>query len=260
MIYIQKAIDMNEAQRHFEILSLLKENQVISISLMTKHFNISPATARRDVAKLDEQGKLKKVRNGAERLENKKNKWSPLNINRTDHYEEKSQIAIKAAELCQPGDSVVINCGSTAFLLGQKLCRQDVQIVTNYFPLASYLIEQEHDDVVLIGGQYNKEQNIFLNPALHTLMGYAGNWMFTSGKGLTEAGLYKSDMLTAVAEQQMLDQIDKLVVAVDSSKVGSRTGMLFCPTNKIDYLITGKSADPKIIKAIEAQGTHVILV
>lgn len=251
---------MNETQRHHEILSLLKENQIINVSFITKHFDISPATARRDIAKLDEQGKLKKIRNGAERIEEKRLRWSPLNINSTDHYEEKSQIAMKAAELCQPGDSAVINCGSTAFLLGQQLCGKGVQIVTNYFPLASYLIEEEHEDVVLIGGQYNRTQGIFLNPALSTLMGYAGNWMFTSGKGLTETGLYKTDMLTAVAEQQMLDRIDKLVVVVDSSKIGSRTGMLFCPAEKIDYLITGKNADPKIIKAIEAQGTQVILV
>lgn len=251
---------MNETQRHHEILSLLKENQIINVSFITKHFDISPATARRDIAKLDEQGKLKKIRNGAERIEEKRLRWSPLNINSTDHYEEKSQIAMKAAELCQPGDSAVINCGSTAFLLGQQLCGKGVQIVTNYFPLASYLIEEEHEDVVLIGGQYNRTQGIFLNPALSTLMGYAGNWMFTSGKGLTETGLYKTDMLTAVAEQQMLDRIDKLVVVVDSSKVGSRTGMLFCPAEKIDYLITGKNAAPKIIKAIEAQGTQVILV
>lgn len=251
---------MNETQRHHEILSLLKENQIINVSFITKHFDISPATARRDIAKLDEQGKLKKIRNGAERIEEKRLRWSPLNINSTDHYEEKSQIAMKAAELCQPGDSAVINCGSTAFLLGQQLCGKGVQIVTNYFPLASYLIEEEHEDVVLIGGQYNRTQGIFLNPALSTLMGYAGNWMFTSGKGLTETGLYKTDMLTAVAEQQMLDRIDKLVVVVDSSKVGSRTGMLFCPAEKIDYLITGKNADPKIIKAIEAQGTQVILI
>ncbi|CAG9406163.1 HTH-type transcriptional regulator UlaR [Providencia alcalifaciens] len=251
---------MNETQRHHEILSLLKENQIINVSFITKHFDISPATARRDIAKLDEQGKLKKIRNGAERIEEKRLRWSPLNINCTDHYEEKSQIAMKAAELCQPGDSAVINCGSTAFLLGQQLCGKGVQIVTNYFPLASYLIEEEHEDVILIGGQYNRTQGIFLNPALSTLMGYAGNWMFTSGKGLTETGLYKTDMLTAVAEQQMLDRIDKLVVVVDSSKVGSRTGMLFCPAEKIDYLITGKNADPKIIKTIEAQGTQVILV
>jgi hypothetical protein len=26
---------------------------------------------------------------------------------------------------------------------------------------------------------------------------YAGHWMFTSGKGLTAEGLYKTDMLTA---------------------------------------------------------------
>ncbi|CSB01044.1 transcriptional repressor UlaR [Vibrio cholerae] len=84
--------------------------------------------------------------------------------------------------------------------------------------------------------------------------------MFTSGKGLTEAGLYKTDMLTAVAEQQMLEQIDKLVVVVDSSKVGQRTGMLFCSTSKIDIVITGKNANAEVVKAIEAQGTQVILV
>lgn len=251
---------MNELRRHDGILSLLEENQTINVSQIIERFNVSPATARRDISKLDELGKLRKVRNGAERIEAKKKKWTPLNINRTEHYEEKSLIAIQAAELCQPGDSVVINCGSTAFLLGQRLCGRDVQIVTNYFPLASYLINEDHDDVIIIGGQYNRLQNIFLNPSPNSLGGYAGNWMFTSGKGLTEAGLYKADMLTAVAEQQMLEQIDKLVVVVDSSKVGQRTGMLFCPTQKIDILITGKNANPDVIKAIEDQGTQVILV
>ncbi|MFV0576442.1 MAG: HTH-type transcriptional regulator UlaR [Vibrio sp.] len=251
---------MNEVQRHNGILSLLEENQSINVSHIIDEFNVSPATARRDISKLDELGKLRKVRNGAERVENQKKNWLPLSINGTDFYEEKSLIAMKAAELCQPGDSVVINCGSTAFLLGQKLCGQQVQIVTNYFPLASYLINEEHDDVIIIGGQYNRSQSIFLNPVPNSLNGYAGNWMFTSGKGLTEAGLYKADMLTAVAEQQMLEQIDKLVVVVDSSKVGQRAGMLFCPTENIDILITGKDANKDVIKAMEDQGTQVILV
>lgn len=154
----------------------------------------------------------------------------------------------------------MINCGSTAFLLGQELCGQDVQIVTNYFPLASYLINEDHDDVIIIGGQYNKAQNIFLNPAPDALGGYAGHWMFTSGKGLTENGLYKADMLTAVAEQQMLEQIGKLVVVVDSSKIGQRTGMLFCSANKIDIVITGKDANPDVIEGLRQQGIEVMLV
>ncbi|GAM63908.1 ascorbate utilization transcriptional regulator ulaR [Vibrio ishigakensis] len=251
---------MNETQRHNGILSLLEENKSINVSNITENFNVSPATARRDISKLDELGKLRKVRNGAERVQSNKSNWSPLTINSTEYYEEKTLIAIKAAELCQAGDSVVVNCGSTAFLLGQQLCGRDVQIITNYFPLASYLINEDHQDVIIIGGQYNKSKNIFLNPTPDVLNGYAGNWMFTSGKGLTETGLYKADMLTAVAEQQMLEQIDKLVVVVDSSKVGQRTGMLFCPAQKIDVVITGKDANPEVIEAIKRQGTEVILV
>ncbi len=63
---------MNEVQRHNGILSLLEENQAINVSHIIERFNVSPATARRDIAKLDELGKLRKVRNGAERIENQK--------------------------------------------------------------------------------------------------------------------------------------------------------------------------------------------
>jgi DeoR family ulaG and ulaABCDEF operon transcriptional repressor len=58
----------------------------------------------------------------------------------------------------------------------------------------------------------------------------------------------------------MLEQVDKLVVVVDSSKVGQRTGMLFCDAKQIDIVITGKDANPDVVKKIEAQGTQVILV
>lgn len=250
---------MNEIQRHQQILSLLERDSMISISFLVENLNISPATARRDIAKLDETGKLKKVRNGAERVENKQ-LWTPLTIQSTIHFDEKSRIAKAAASLCKENDSVVINCGSTAFLLGQELKGKKLQIITNYFPLANYLINEGHDQLVIIGGQYHHEQHIFLNPNLDTQNTYAGHWLFTSGKGLTASGLYKTNMLTAVNEQQMLSQIDQLVVVVDSSKVGRKSGMLFCPAQKIDIVITGKDADPEIIQALREQDVEIILV
>ena len=67
---------MNEVQRHNGILSLLEEMQTINVSHIIDSFSVSPATARRDIAKLDELGRLRKVRNGAERIENqKKQDW-----------------------------------------------------------------------------------------------------------------------------------------------------------------------------------------
>ncbi|MCL2892372.1 HTH-type transcriptional regulator UlaR [Brenneria tiliae] len=251
---------MTESQRHNAIIDFLQRQRQITVADLIEHFDVSPATARRDINKLDESGKLRKVRNGAEAVNIPRPAWSPLNIYQAQNLDEKMRIAKAAAQLCRPGESVVINCGSTAFLLGQEICGKDVQVITNYLPLANYLIEQEHESVVIMGGQYNKSQSITLAPQEGDASLYAGHWMFTSGKGLTAEGLYKTDMLTAMAEQKMLSYVGKLAVVVDSSKVGERAGMLFSRVEQIDVVITGKQADARIVAQLRAQNVEVILV
>lgn len=114
--------------------------------------------------------------------------------------------------------------------------------------------------MVIMGGQYNKTQSITLAPQEGDATLYAGHWMFTSGIGLTAEGLYKTDMLTAMAEQKMLNYVGKLVVLVDSSKVGQRAGMLFSRTEQIAMVITGRAADPAIVEQLRQQGVEVLLV
>ncbi|MCL2897771.1 HTH-type transcriptional regulator UlaR [Brenneria tiliae] len=251
---------MTESQRHNAIIDFLQRQRQITVADLIEHFDVSPATARRDINKLDESGKLRKVRNGAEAVNIPRPAWSPLNIYQAQNLDEKMRIAKAAAQLCRPGESVVINCGSTAFLLGQEICGKDVQVITNYLPLANYLIEQEHESVVIMGGQYNKSQSITLAPQEGDASLYAGHWMFTSGKGLMAEGLYKTDMLTAMAEQKMLSYVGKLAVVVDSSKIGERAGMLFSRVEQIDVVITGKQADAQIVAQLRAQNVEVILV
>lgn len=111
-----------------------------------------------------------------------------------------------------------------------------------------------------MGGQYNRSHAITLSPHGSENSLYAGHWMFTSGKGLTAEGLYKTDMLTAMAEQKMLNVVGKLAVLVDSSKIGERAGMLFSRAGQIDVVITGKQADAAILKQLEDQGVSVIRV
>lgn len=251
---------MTEPQRHNAILALLQHQGQISVTDVIDRFEISPATARRDITKLNELGKLRKVRNGAEAINEPRQNWTPLNIHQAHNLNEKMRIAKAASQLCAPGESVVINCGSTAFLLGREMCGKDIQVITNYLPLANYLIEQDHESVIIMGGQYNKSQAITLAPQDGDASLYAGHWMFTSGVGLTIDGLYKTDMLTAMAEQKMLNYVGKLAVLVDSSKVGQRAGMLFSRTEQINILITGKNADPIIINQLQEKGVDVILV
>lgn len=248
---------MNENYRHRQLLNVLDERKMLSTNEIIALLNVSPATARRDITKLSQQGRLKKIRNGAESLK-ESFAFMPKNVGYINNVAEKQRIAEAAAKLCQDGDSVFLTCGSTMMMLGSCLCGRHLQIITNYLPLANYLIEHHHEDLVIMGGQYhkNKEITLSLNQGEMT---YAANMMFTSGKGFTQEGLFKSDMIIANAERQMSEHSGKYIVLLDSSKLGQRAGMLFTELHQIDVLITGKEADPNLISALREKGLDIIL-
>lgn len=245
---------MNENHRHQQLLHLLDERKILSTNEIIALLNISPATARRDISKLNEQGKLIKVRNGAEAL--RRSRTDKKVISNSD---EKQRIAQVATQLCHEGESVLLTCGSTMLMLGNALCGKKLQIITNYLPLANHLIEQQHEDVVIMGGQYNRNKAITLSLNAQNEATYGATIMFTSGKGLTEEGLFKTDMIIANAEKQMSAKAGRYVVLLDSTKLGKRAGMLFTELAQIDVLITGKEADPQIIQALRDKGLEIIL-
>lgn len=247
---------MNESYRHKALLQLLEERKALSTADIMQLLNVSPATARRDISKLDGQGKLKKVRNGAEAVVSSLQVTEPK---RTNNAQEKRRIAEAAARLCKDGESLILTCGSTMRMLGESLCGRKLQIITNYLPLANQLIEGCHDDVVIMGGQYNKHKKVMLSLNTQNEMTYAATTMFTSGKGLTSEGLFKTDMIIANAEQQMAKHAERYVVLLDSSKLGKKVGMLFKEFDKIDLLITGKEADASIIQELRENGLDIIL-
>ncbi|MGQ8821376.1 HTH-type transcriptional regulator UlaR [Bibersteinia trehalosi] len=247
---------MNENYRHRQLLNLLSDKQFLSTQDIIELLNVSPATARRDINKLHEQGRLQKVRNGAEVL---RTDFIPKHKGIISNSDEKQRIAQAASKLCTDGDSVLLTCGSTMLMLGEHLCRKKLQIMTNYLPLANHLIEHNHEDLVIIGGQYNHNKAITLSLNAQNESTYAANIMFTSGKGFTQDGLFKTDMIIANSEKQMSARANKYVVLLDSSKLGKRVGMLFSELKEIDLLITGKEADSAIINALRNKGLEVIL-
>ncbi|MGG9011347.1 HTH-type transcriptional regulator UlaR, partial [Escherichia coli] len=74
----------------------------------------------------------KKVRNGAEATTQQRPRWTPMNLHQAQNHDEKVRITKAASQLVNPGESVVINCGSTAFLRGREMGGKPVQIITNH--------------------------------------------------------------------------------------------------------------------------------
>ena len=259
---------MSEQLRHSKILSYLETAGQITVEDLVAHFDISPSTARRDINKLSKEGQLHKVRGGAIAL---KTSVEPITPQPTvafmsapedaiDHEDEKDRIANAAAQLCKESDRVIINCGTTAFMMGSKLTGRDIQVITNYIPLANQLITAKHEKVIILGGQYYAGSGSTMTLFDGDAQFYSAHYMFTSGSGLTEQGLTKVDPMTIMAEQKMMKQTKKVVVLVDSRKIGVCNGLLFCQASDIDIVITGKEANPEVLKQLELKGIQIFLV
>lgn len=258
------SLKIGETRRQEEIIEFVNKRGHATVEEIAEKFSCSLATARRDISKLDQAGRLRKVRNGCSTIDFVYfNSWLPAGTigNNIEVYKEKVRIARRAASLCDENDSVIVNCGSTAFILGHELCGKPIHVVTNYFPLLNYLITRGHPSINVIGGQYQEDRNLFVSSLDDkAATAYSCHYMFTSGSGLTVEGLYKSDTLSSIEEKQLLKQVSKLVCLVDSTKIGSRVGKLFASPSQIDVVITGVDADPQVVASLEAQGVLVYLV
>jgi len=255
---------MTAKVRHHKILDYLQEHPLVTVQELVELLDASPATVRRDITDLDSEGKLKKIRNGAEKILSPSINTSPgmvgfyPNISDYKNYDEADSIARKAVEICQDKDNIFVGEGRTTFLMGKYLLNTHIHVYSNYLPLVTYLITQDYPHLVVLGGQYIKSQSLLVSPDTH--VSYQGRYMIVSGDGLTEAGLTKSALLAFMEEKKMLQYADKVIALVDSEKIGVFGGISLFTLDELDIVITGKSADPKMIETLMKHNVQVYLV
>ena len=258
---------MLEHQRHKLIIDLLEEKSSVSLRELVERLNASEATVRRDLVKLDEQNELRRVHGGAEEMPGRSKslrthlRGSAFLSSKEIYVAEKRAIAERAVAMCEDGDSIIIDGGSSTYMMGEFLLDRQMNILTNSIPLSVELLENSDNRVSVPGGEMFRKQGIIVSPFEHDIIqSYHASIMFTGAAGIGEYGLMESDPLLVRAIQKLMKQADRLVVLVDSSKLGKRSNLILSGLDKIDVVITDDGADSKYLKLFEAQGIEVIVV
>ena len=259
---------MLEKQRQQLILDILDEKQFASVRSLSPQLGASEATIRRDITKMAASGQLKKIRGGAEALGDNAGQAKRSHLegsvflaDKERHAGSKRLIAQKAVDLCEDGEAIIINGGSSTYMMGEFLADRKLNILTNSFVLAQHLSVNSANQVTLPGGELYRKQEIILSAFENdTIQHYHGSKMFMSTPGISDAGVMESDPLLIRAEQKLKKQSDKLIVLADSSKLGKRSNFIFCPLSDVDVLITDSNADTELVRQFEAQGIEVIIV
>lgn len=254
---------MHEKERHTIILSAVEERPVVTVVELCKLTGASEATIRRDIATLDHDKQLRRVRGGAEAISPPQFvglAGRPFSVNETIRIEEKLAIAAAAVDLCEDGDAIIINGGTTTFSMVHPLASRRMQVFTNSFPIAEHLLKHSKNTVMLSGGTIYREQNIILSPFENDVTrNFCAKRMFMGAKGLGPLGLMEADPLLIQAEQKLIGQADELIVLADSTKFEQRSSLVLCPLNRITTVITDDQISDKAAAMLEAAEVTLIV-
>ncbi|ERP94024.1 DeoR faimly transcriptional regulator [Labrenzia sp. C1B10] len=254
---------MHEKERHRIILSAVQDRPVVTVQELVALTDSSEATIRRDIAQLHVQKKLRRVRGGAESIHPPQFvglAGRPFSVNETINIAQKRAIAQKAVELCEDGDAIIINGGTTTFQMVHPLATKRCQVFTNSFPIAEHLLKNSKNTIMLSGGVIYREQNIILSPFDNDVTrNFYATRMFMGAQGLGPLGLMEADPLLIQAEQKLIGQADELVVLADSSKFSARSSLILCPLERISTVITDDRIPDSAANMLEQADIHLIV-
>ena len=254
---------MLEKERHNLILKLVEERSIVSVGDLLDLLGASEATIRRDINALAEKGEVERIRGGAEAVRPRHQPHlvgMPFAMSQDVSVPQKRAIARAAAALIAPGESIIINGGTTTYALVEFLANSDLDILTNSFPIAAKLLATSRNRITLPGGTIFREQNIVLSPFENdTIESFWGNKLFVGCYGLNRFGMMEADPLIVQAQTKLLKRSEHVIVMADSSKLRRKSAMIVAGLDRINTIVTDDGARPDELEDFRNAGINVIV-
>lgn len=256
---------MHATDRERTIFDLLKNRGFVSFQEIEAQLNASPATIRRDLARLETGGQLVRVRGGAKSAEsvtasNGGLSGVPFQENIGRNAAQKAVIGKKAASLCATGEGVMIDGGSTTLQMCPHLDGLNLQVLTNSLHIVNALLPQAGTRILLPAGTVFREQNIILSAAGEESMPrFHAPKLFMGAAALGAQGLMQADVVLVAAERRLIERAEEIIVLVDSSKFRGSSGHVVCDLSEIDVVVTDAGISDADRRMMRAAGIRLVV-
>ncbi len=250
-----------EERRSFIIDTLNKQGRCL-VNDLSKQMEVSEVTIRQDLDALEREGLLRRTHGGAI-LPFKIGFERPFQAEETSFKTQKEKIAQAAAELVSPGDTLILDVGTTVSELARKLLEHhDLTIFTNALNIATILEANPRINTIVTGGTLRAKQHSLVNPYATMILDKIRADMAFIGIGGIEAnhGVTNVNIPEAELKSIFLKSAERRVVLADSSKVGNIGLVKISEIEQIDLLITDKQADAEAIASLRRKGLNIVLV
>ena len=257
------AATRDTSQRRLQISELVRQHGSVQVNALASRFGVSMQTVRKDLRYLAERGVMARAYGGAidSSLVGNAAPEPPYEAKRTSRLEEKRRVGQRAATLVKPGDTIVIDSGTTAIQLAEALPNVGLTVVTNDFGVLGALVAKGNIDIVMLGGELRRKNMAFYGgltveaiDALHVDMLFLGVDGFDLERGITTH--YEPE---AMLNRRMVEAARTVVAITDSSKFGRVCLHRIIQVSELDVLVTDTDAPESIRSAAEQQGVQLLL-
>lgn len=258
---------MHATEREKMILAAISVTGFINYRDLEARLDASAATIRRDLTRLEEQGLIVRVHGGAKIAGENGRPESPLRLAGTPfdqsialNLAQKQAIGRAAAGLCQPGEGIMIDGGTTTLQMCPHLAGLDLQVLTNSLHIVDALLPQEGTRILVPSGSVFREQNIILAPTGEDSMPrFHAPKLFMGAAAIGPQGVMQQDVILVASERRLIDRAEQVILLVDSSKFGSSSGGIVCGLDEIDIIVTDAGIEADVRKMLETAGIQVIV-
>jgi len=253
------------AERQNQILEYIDMNKSAQINELALYFRVSEATIRRDLDELAHAGKIERTHGGAistarestsfERLYSEKVTLLPA---------EKQRIALAGVSFVKPGNTLLLDSGTTTLLLAQKLEQiEDLTVITYDLHIADTIRLHPSSTMIVTGGvrrgnDFHSLQGHMVDDFISTVnvnIAFMGADAVSVRRGYSNANLQEVN-----AKRKALEVSAAKVLLADHTKFGKAALVNICGLDVFDHIISDKDLDEATAKEIRDMGVNLILV
>ncbi len=247
-------------QRHEEIVATARRAGRVEVNALAEQLTVTPETIRRDLARLERLGKIRRVHGGA--LPLAETEPEPTLLDRLGrHSDAKERIAARAVLELPPRGTILLDSGTTTLAIARALpLDAELDVVTNSVAIAAVLSDHPHLEIHMLGGTIRRRTGAcvghWATQALHRLcidVAFIGVNGFSLNRGMTTPDETEADVKRA-----MVLSSRRPIIVADSSKAGQARLHRFADVDDIALLITDEGLDDETSAELDATGMEVI--
>lgn len=252
---------MKPQERRERIAALVRESTRVTVEELAQLLGTSHETVRRDLALLSERGLVRKVHGGAVHAQTALE--SSFGDRSMTARNEKVAIGRRAAQLFQPGDSIMIDSGSTTATFAEALGKVGhFSVITNSLLVANELWKAPiRSDIYLLGGRFFGEGHETLGPlAVEEIQRLRVDHAVLTIGAVDPAGRcmdYNAEE-TYIA-RAMLASARQTTILADFSKLGRHALFEVCDAKQIHRLVTDRPPPSPLDEALRRAGVEVLV-